>query len=170
MGWNGGTVHWPHNAEPEEREGINISTTKMSFRTGACSRQINQCPHTIIIKLWAYRANYSLSLVLPSFSFLSSSHRGAFSLTHSLLLSSIRLSLFVCFSLFRSHAPRDAALDAEDPPRRVSPVYTGTDGRGGNVRLVSISAHGPKRGCNAARVNKVKQRKPLRLIWCGPRL
>lgn len=169
MGWNGGTVHWPHNAEPEEteRERINISTTKMSFRTGACSRQINQCPHTIIIKLWAYRVNYSLSLILPS---LSSSHRGAFSLTHSLLLSSIRLSLIVCLSRFCSPAPCDATLDAEDPPRRLSPVYTGTDGRGGNVRLVSESAYGPKRGCNAAHVNKVTQHKLLRLIWCGPRL
>lgn len=59
------------------------------------------------------------------------SHQGAFSLTHSLLLFSIRLSLIVCLSLFLSLAPCDGALGEE-----VSPVYTGTDGHGGNVRLI----------------------------------
>lgn len=130
-----------------ERERINISTTEMSFSTGACSRQINQCPHTIIIKLWAYRVNSSLSLslspaIFPLLSFslhhACSSLAGVlFSLTHTLARSlAIPLSLIVCLSLFLSLAPCNLVLGAEDSPWQVSLVYTGTDGHRGNVRLI----------------------------------
>lgn len=129
-----------------ERERINISTTEMSFSTGACSRQINQCPHTIIIKLWAYRVNSSLSslsLLQSSRSSFSLHHACSslagvlFSLTHTLARSlSIPLSLIVCLSLFLSLAPCNLVLGAEDSPWQVSLVYTGTDGHRGNVRLI----------------------------------